>query len=496
MPVVGGKIASSTGIPRIRTLDFSRPPPPKKLGLPVDSARPEVFTMIDQVLLGKYRVLRLLDQGGMCLVYLARQLDNGREVVVKVLQEQLRSIPKPLEYFRREIHILSRFEHPHAVAYLDAAPNDRTNPLLVMEYLRGTDLGLILDRERRLAPERAGRLLVQLCDVLGAAHQAGIVHRDIKPGNLMILHAGTPHETLKLMDFGLAKMSSLLYLNADTLGDFSLPAAAGTPEYMCPEQIRSQDMDSRGDLYCAGVVLYEALAGRRPFERASTDALLRAHQEAEPPTFSQLGVLGVTPALEAVVRACLAKHPDQRPQTARELSQRLQMALGQRVDPPAQTASGSARTPVPESVPCAPSAPAATAADRHALRQQFEATMPEAMALLKIKGFLNDLGTEVLESMPGLIRMRLGPPPTPKKSGLFSLVELRERMSGGGTKSSVLQVATVTDLELRMERRDPTRPNHLTFTLLMRPGNGLPNVEWRNRCQKISMDLRAYLMGR
>jgi serine/threonine-protein kinase len=132
-----------------------------------------------------------------------------------------------------------------------------------------------------------------------------------------------------------------------------------------------------------------------------------------------------------------------------------------------------------------------SAADRNAVRQDFEANMPEAMAMLKLKGFLHDLGSEVVETMPGLIRVRLGEAPaSKKKSGLFSLLER------GARKSGVLHMATTTDLELRMERRDPAQSSRLTITLVMRPGNGIPSAEWRSRCQKIGMDLRAYLMGR
>ncbi len=227
--------------------------------------------MLGQVLLGKYRVSRLLDQGGMCKIWLAQHLESKREVAIKVLQEQFLDQSKPREFFRREIHILSRFQHPNAVGYYDSSPNDRNGPVLVMEYLRGIDLGVLLHRDGRMTPERAGRLLIQLCDVLGAAHKAGIVHRDVKPGNLMILYPGTPQETLKLMDFGLAKMESMLYIGADDLADVTVPEASGTPEYIAPEQALGHDIDARGDLYSAGVVLYEMLTGRRPFEHSSAE---------------------------------------------------------------------------------------------------------------------------------------------------------------------------------------------------------------------------------
>ncbi|HTU19491.1 MAG TPA: serine/threonine-protein kinase [Gemmataceae bacterium] len=453
--------------------------------------------MLGRVLLGKYRVSRLLDQGGLCKIWLARQLDPAREVVVKVLQESFAGQAKPREFLRREIHILSRFQHANAVGYYDAAPNDPGGPILVMEYLRGLDLCTLLQREGRLLPERAGRLLVQLCDVLGAAHKAGIVHRDIKPGNVMIVHPCTPQETVKLMDFGLAKMASLLYIGADDLLDFSLPAAAGTPEYIAPEQALGQDIDARGDLYSVGVMLYEMLSGHRPFEHTRPEDLLHAHAQEEPPSFADRGVTHIPAAVEAVVRGCLAKHPDQRPRDAAELLQRYEDALGKRLSVPNRSGVGLLKVrgapsalPASRAIPRVPSTPM-PAVDRHALRQDFEADMPEAMAMLKLKGFLHDLGSEVVESAPGMIRVRLGEPEAPKKkSGLFALLDR------GSPKSATVPRSAVTEVELRMARPDLSRPTRLLITLIMRPGDGFITASWRTHSQKIALDLKAYLMGR
>ena len=135
-----------------------------------------------------------------------------------------------------------------------------------------------------------------------AAHDVGVVHRDLKPGNLMILYPGTPLEQLRLMDFGLAKMSSLLYISPDELFDYTLPPAAGTPEYIAPEQVRGNEMDGRGDLYSVGVLLYEMLTGRRPFVGDSVQELMHAHAEQPPPTFAELGLAEqIPPAVERVV---------------------------------------------------------------------------------------------------------------------------------------------------------------------------------------------------
>jgi serine/threonine protein kinase len=452
--------------------------------------------MLGRVLLGKYRVSRLLDRGGLCNIWLARQLDGSREVVVKVLQEPFVVQAKPREFLRREILILSRFRHPHAVGFCDAAPHEANGPILVMEYLRGLDLSMLLQREGRLLPERAGRLLAQLCDVLGEAHKASIVHRDIKPANLMIVHPGTPQETLKLMDFGLAKMASLLYIGADEVSDCTLPAASGTPDYLAPEQALGQELDGRGDLYSTGVVLYEMLSGRRPFEKGNTADLLHAHLHEEPPSFAERGIVNIPPPVEAVVRACLAKQPDRRPRDAAELLQRFEDAIGRRLSAPRRGSSGlftirpNLSAPPPTDEP-SPSSTPTSAADRHAIRHDFEADMPEAMALLKIKGFLHDLGSDAIQSEPGLIRVRLGgAEPVKKRSSLFAL------MDRGSRRSGAVSLVAAIDVELRMERPDARQPNRLHIALIMRSSTGLITAEWRTRCQKIGMDLKAYLMGR
>ncbi len=244
--------------------------------------------MLGQDVLGKYHTTRLLAEGGMSKLYLARQRVPLRDAVVKVLKDHLLTNTKAVEHFRREIHIISRFQHPHAVACYDSAPRDPGGPILVLEYLRGVDLGQLLHTEGRLSAERAGRLLVQLCEVLQAAHAAGIVHRDLKPANVMVLQPGTPGEFLKLMDFGLARMQSLFYIGADDLVNYAAPTASGTPEYIAPEAARGIDTDARGDLYSVGVLLFEMLTGRRPFVQADPAQLLAAHLEDSPPTFDEV----------------------------------------------------------------------------------------------------------------------------------------------------------------------------------------------------------------
>jgi serine/threonine-protein kinase len=473
--------------------------------------------MSGQVYLNKYRVIRQLDVGGMSTIFLARQTDLDREVVVKVVKDQLRGQTKVREHFRREIHIMSRFEHPNAVTYYDSDLNDRNGPVLVMEFVRGVPLDQLLKREGKWNAERVGRLLVQLCDVLQAAHSAGIIHRDLKPGNLMIVYPGTPTEKLKLMDFGLAKMPNLLYFGEHELVDVN-PLASGTPEYIPPEQARGIDLDPRSDLYSTGVILFELLTGRRPFERDTVEGLLDAHIHDAPPSFAEMGVwAGVPPAVEAVVRSCLAKYPEERPASAAELAQRYEQALGRKLQPPRSNAAlptagqlgirssgvrpavavaGGSRTAIPTvaggSRTQAPTV-AARGTDAGSYRHSFESFMPDALALIKLKGFIHDLGGEVSESQPGVIRVRI---PWLHSHGSSGSNVTKSGLFAWARRATPPAPSSAMEMEVHLERLNPERPGQMTVTMVLRSPRGIMSAESRSQCQKLGQDLQAYLMGR
>src|SRR5215475_12755028 len=163
--------------------------------------------MIGRVFLSRYEAIRLLGEGGMGRVYLARQLDLGRQVVVKIMHDHIAADPKFCERFQRETLLMARFQHPFAVTLYDASLNDPQGPCIVMEYVRSVTLDALLERNARLTSMRVGRLLGQFCEVLQAAHAEGIIHRDLKPANLMVVDPDTPYEKIKVMDFGLAKLT-------------------------------------------------------------------------------------------------------------------------------------------------------------------------------------------------------------------------------------------------------------------------------------------------
>jgi serine/threonine protein kinase len=462
--------------------------------------------MQSRVFMGRYETVRLLGEGGMGRVYLARQLDLGRQVVVKVMHDHIAADPKFCERFTRETLLMARFQHPYAVTLYDASLNDPQGPCIVMEYIRGSTLDEVLQHNGRLTPARVGRLLYQLCEVLQAAHTLGIVHRDLKPSNLMIVDANTPYELLKVMDFGLAKM-----LTPDQFAKITqthTEFAVGTPGYMCPEQARGDEMDCRGDLYSVGVILYELLSGRLPFAGRSTMDLLLAHVSEEPPPFSgSTANLDVSSAIEAVVRRCLAKTPDGRPRSARELSELYEAALnseraaglgdGRTAEtplPPASIANSSASSsnqdrtmavPIPSPVPLSGAAEGQPE-DPFAVVHILEAWMPERIAQYKLRGFIHDVGGEVIESVPGRILVRFG-----GRGSVYTAP--RQGLSFLG----IVRRGNVIDMELRMEHADSNRGNQLRITVLFRsPGTDLnASLPWRNLCTQIFCDLRGYLMG-
>jgi serine/threonine-protein kinase len=452
--------------------------------------------MVGRVFLNRYEAVRLLGEGGMGQVYLARQLDLERQVVVKVMHDHIAADPKFRERFARETRVMAKFQHPYAVTLYDASLNDPQGPCIVMEYIPGVTLDNLLGGNGRLSPERCGRIVRQLCEVLQAAHGLGIVHRDLKPANIMIVDPNTPYELVKVMDFGLAKLvekdpgiKKVTVTNAEF--------AVGTPGYMCPEQARGEPMDSRGDLYSVGVILFELLTGQLPFAGKSTMDMLLAHATEEPPTFAAIGASEWVPlAIEHVVQSCLAKDPADRPSNARDLAERYGAALeGLRPTPmdlPPALAVPRPSLPPASRDALAPARPSGinelpVVDDPLAIVHHLEAWMPEKIAAFKLRGFIQDARGEVMESVPGKIKVRLGGKGSayvaPARGGLNWL--------GLGRKSGLIE------MELRLQRADKNRDNQLRITVVLRsPGCDLSeDPAWRNVCTKIYCDLRAYLMG-
>ena len=354
--------------------------------------------MIGRIFLGRYEAVRLLGEGGMGKVYLARQLDLGRQVVIKVMHDHVAAELKFRDRFQRETLLMARFAHPYAVTLYDASLTD--GPCIVMEFIRGINLEMLLQKNVRLNPARLGRLIGQLCEVLQAAHDQALIHRDLKPANLMVVDHDSPREKIKVMDFGLAK---LVDQEADAgYRSSSAEFAVGTPGYICPEQVKGDPVDHRGDLYSVGVMMYELLTGRLPFVGPSSMDLMLAHATEMPPRFGDLNLPVVIPEpIEAVVFLCLEKNPDDRPQSARELGELYEMAL-------ALDQSGMSGLAVAAHRPAAHHG-AQLVSDPNALTFTMEAWMPESIAVVKLRGFALDADGQIVDSVPGVVRMKLGP---------------------------------------------------------------------------------------
>ncbi|HSQ67653.1 MAG TPA: serine/threonine-protein kinase [Polyangiaceae bacterium] len=303
---------------------------------------------------GRYRIERLLGQGGMGAVFEGTQEGLGRRVAVKLLDPQLAADPSQLERFRREGEVVAALGHPNIVQVTDFQFSDQ-GPFLVMELLRGQSLGGLLDAERTLPPNRVAFIAAQVLSALGAAHRAGVVHRDIKPDNVFILSEAAVPDSVKVLDFGIAKLVADGQ-NAKLTGT---GAMLGTPSFMAPEQARgAMDVDARADLYAVGATMYQALTGRLPHEAASVPALLFAIVEKEPTPLREVRP-DLPPELVAVVERAMAKDRAARFQSADEMRSALSPWSGLPVSGSAAVSSTAATVAgtLPSPVAPAPATP-------------------------------------------------------------------------------------------------------------------------------------------
>jgi len=274
--------------------------------------------------LGPYEIVAPLGAGGMGEVYRARDTRLDRTVAVKILPAHLSSNPEARQRFEREARAISSLNHPNICTLHDIGHQDGTD-FLVMEYLEGETLA---DRfiHGPLPPEQVLKYGIEICEGLEKAHKNGLIHRDLKPGNIMLTKSGA-----KLMDFGLAKTTSVSVPPSSSL-TMTLPSAdqpltargmmLGTFQYMSPEQVEGREADARSDLFALGAVLYEMASGRRAFTGKSQASIVAAILASEPQPISAVQPMS-PPALDRVVRTCLAKDPDDRWQTAHDVKLQL-----------------------------------------------------------------------------------------------------------------------------------------------------------------------------
>jgi len=310
------------------------------------------------VLADRYELGTVIGRGGMARVHRGEDLVLGRTVAVKILASPYDRDERFVARFRREARAAARLAHPNIVAVFDTGSDGDTH-FIVMEHVEGQTLHDAILLEAPMAPRRVAEIADAMAAALAAAHEAGIVHRDVKPANVML----TPEGKVKVMDFGLARA-----VDAETLTRTGF--ILGTASYVSPEQAQGGSTDARSDLYSLGCVLYEMLAGRPPFVGDSPVAALYQHvnEPALPPSMFH----PVPADLETVVLRCLAKDPADRYQSARELRRELPPGREQEAAPEATTMpvvrSAGVRRPQPTEVLDEPEVEAVTTSSGHRWR--------------------------------------------------------------------------------------------------------------------------------
>jgi YVTN family beta-propeller protein len=308
-----------------------------------------------------YSIEREIGRGGMGVVYLAAHERLDRRVALKLISPESAGDQLSRERFIRESRLAAAIEHPHAVPIYEAGDQDGTL-FIAMRYVEGTDLRALLASEQWLAPDRAVGLLADVAGALDDAHGRGLVHRDVKPGNILIGDVGG-EDWAYLTDFGLTKRTSGSDLTES--GEW-----VGTLDYASPEQIRGERLDARSDVYALGCVLFEALSGRVPFERPDDVAKLYAHLNDVPPRLAEVAP-DLPPAIQPVIDRALAKQPSERFPSAGDLARSAASAL--RGEP----------VTVPEgSVAAGEAAPGGSRAKREAPTRRLGAPRPSRRALL------------------------------------------------------------------------------------------------------------------
>ncbi len=273
---------------------------------------PVADELIGLTLDGRYQIQERIAAGAMGVVYRGERVKLGRAVAIKFLHASLADDPARRQRFEIEAMAMARLDHPHCAQVIDTGIHEQM-PFVVMDFIRGVTLREVLDRGA-LDPRRAVALMRQILAGLAHAHEIGIVHRDVKPANVMLTDRTLIGEQVRILDFGLARLRE---------GNAGITAGMviGTPAYMSPEQCKGGVIDARVDVYACGVLLYEMLTGHKPYEHAEPLEILRMQIHSPPPRLPEL------PSLDAVISRALAKDPDERYATATEMHAALDAAV-------------------------------------------------------------------------------------------------------------------------------------------------------------------------
>jgi len=318
VPTSGPTIAGSNSSPTKGTITPELAEQAQDM-LTMDENGQPYSTLIGKTIDSKYLVQSVLGEGGMAVVYRAHHLQMERVVVIKVMQGWLTSNKTSVERFEREGKLTAKLNHPNIVAVYDVGSIDGREPYIVMEYIKGEALADRIHNGGPLDFDTTANIIIQICHGLEEAHSSGIIHRDLKPDNVLLQTKSDRPDWVKIVDFGISNMVQ----GAKRLTKTG--RMVGTPEYIAPEQLKDKPIDIRTDLYAVGIMIFEMLTGRVPFDGESAESILMKHLLEEPPPMSTIRpeLSGENP-FDAVVSKLLKKAPEERYQTAEELRHEME----------------------------------------------------------------------------------------------------------------------------------------------------------------------------
>jgi serine/threonine-protein kinase len=316
--------------------------------------------MIGTVLAGRYELLEILGQGGMAVVYKARQKGSNQPIAIKMLHEDLVADAAALKRFEQEELAISRLNHPHILRVYEIGTMDRSRPYIATELIEGASLESVLKEAGRLPLAVSLSIFIQACSGLAHAHKQGVIHRDLKPSNLMLIDNEKDDSIfVKIVDFGIAK---LMFLEDAQKSDGKKDQIVGSPLYMSPEQCRGENLDARSDIYSLGCVMYKTVTGVAPFHGKDLTELLNKQINDLPASFRVASPhLKLPRKLESIIFRAMAKDRADRYQSMNELKRDL-LALSKKY-------SGEKELPISMSDAHTSMAPGAHLADQYEIPQ-------------------------------------------------------------------------------------------------------------------------------
>jgi serine/threonine protein kinase len=448
----------------------SLPPPPRVSSTPppapsAGGAASDEDPLLGSVLLDRVRIDRPIARGGMGKVYYGMQVSMKRPCAIKVLDPRLAGGGDVNEFTRRfllEASTAAKLTHPNVVTIFDYGETSDGQCFIAMEYLEGRTLSEELKRNGKLSAERAVHVTRQVARALREAHALGVVHRDMKPGNVFLLKRDDDDDFAKVLDFGLVKETTPNEVQDQT----QVGQIMGSPRYMAPEQVQGKAVDGRTDIYSVGVMFYAMLAGRPPFDKATDLATMMAQvSDAPPPIQSVAPDAMLPPGLEAIVMKCLAKNPDERFASMEELIAALKMRPGA-----GATTSDSGSHSAPRLLPPTISYGAPVAQRRSSVTAWVIAAL--AVGVAGTAAFLSrDRGdsqpTAAVSGVASAMTPPLSPPPVPPPPAPKPTATLHIETDPPGVKikeeGETMCEATPCDIVYTGDQADPTYEHLLSF---------------------------------